>query len=84
MSSYVYENRRLFSLLYRRGPIGFLMQPFEELVPGGEVVDRDLSCLMSFFAYGYFGIVYQWVKCDFDATPEQIKGHIDEAILRNA
>lgn len=84
MSSYIYENRKLFSLLYKKGLIGLLMRSFEELVPGGEVVDKDLSYLMSFFTYGYFGIIYQWIKYGFDETPEQIKSHIDKAVFQNA
>lgn len=81
MSSYIYENRKLFSLLYKKGLITLLMRAFEILVPGGEVYDKKLSYLMSFFTYGYFGIIYQWIKYDFDETPEQVKRHIDETIF---
>ncbi len=81
MSSYIYENRKLFSLLYKKGLITLLMRAFEILVPGGEVPDKNMSYLMSFFTYGYFGIIYQWIKYDFDETPEQIKNHINRAIL---
>ena len=42
------------------------MRAFEILVPGGEVPDKNMSYLMSFFTYGYFGIIYQWIKYDFD------------------
>jgi hypothetical protein len=80
MSSYIYENRKLFSLLYKKGLITLLMRAFEVLVPGGEVYDKNLSYLMSFFTYGYFGIIYQWIKYDFDETPEQVKSHIDGII----
>ena len=58
-----------------------MLKSFEILVPGGEVVDKNVSYLMLFFTYGYFGIIYQWIKYDFDETPEQIKSHIDGAIL---
>ncbi len=54
------------------------MRSFEILVPGGEA--KNLSYLMSFFTYGYFGIIYQWIKYGFDEPPEQIKAHIDGAI----
>ena len=84
MSSYIYENKKLFSILYKKGLITLLMCTFEILVPGGEVVDKNLSYLMSFFTYGYFGIIYQWIKYDFDETPEQIKSHIDSAISSTA
>ena len=81
MSSYIYESRDLFSMLYKKGMISIIMKSFENLVPGSEVVDKNLSYLMSFFTYGYFGIIYQWIKYDFDETPEQIKSHIDQALL---
>ncbi len=81
MSSYFYENRKLFSLLYKKGQITLLMRAFEILVPGGEVVDKSTSYLMSFFTYGYFGIIYQWIRYDFDETPEQVKKHIDDAVF---
>jgi hypothetical protein len=84
MSSYIFENRKLFSLLYKKGLIIFLMRVFETLVPGGEVVDKNMSYLMAFFTYGYFGIIYQWIKYDFDETPEQIKAHIEDTILSAA
>ena len=80
MSSYIYESRDLFIMLYKKGMISILMKAFELLVPGEEPVDKSLSYLMSFFTYGYFGIIYQWIKYDFDETPEQIKNHIDMAI----
>ena len=84
MSSYIFENRKLFSLLYKKGLIIFLMRVFEILVPREEVVDKNMSYLMAFFTYGYFGIIYQWIKYDFDETPEQIKAHIEDAILSAA
>ncbi len=77
MSAYIYENKNLISLLYKKGLITLLMRAFEILVPDGETVDKNVSYLMSFFTYGYFGIIYQWIKYDFDETPEQIKEHID-------
>ena len=81
MSSYVYENRKLFSLLYKKGLITLLTRAFEILVPDGEIPDKNMSYLMSFFTYGYFGIIYQWIKYAFDETPQQIKAYIDNALL---
>ena len=80
MSSYIYENRRLFTSLYEKGLITVIMKAFEILVAGGEVPDRNLAYLMSFFTYGYFGIIYQWIKYGFDETPEEIRKRIDGAI----
>lgn len=76
LACYIYENKRIFSLLYRRGLIGAVMRAFEELIPADTACDKDASYLMSFFTYGYFGVIYQWVKYDFDETPEQVREHI--------
>lgn len=80
MSSYIYESRYLFSMLYEKGLIAIILKAFETLVPGGETPDKNLSYLMSFFTYGYFGIIFQWIKYGFDETPEQVAQHIQSAI----
>ena len=28
--------------------------------------------------YGYFGVIYQWIKYGFDETPEQVQKHISD------
>ena len=56
------------------------MQAMEKLIPDEEIYDKQASYLMSFFIYGYFGIIYQWIKYDFDETPEQIQKHINDTI----
>ncbi|WP_310603700.1 TetR-like C-terminal domain-containing protein [Anaerosporobacter sp.] len=68
--------QNLFSLLYRNGLITVIMQIFETLIPAGEIYDKATSYLMSYFTYGYFGIIYQWIRYDFDETPEQVRQHI--------
>ena len=35
---------------------------------------------MYYFIHGYFGIIYQWIKYGFDETPEQVEGHVIDAI----
>lgn len=76
MLNYIYENKRLFSLFNNNGLIVTIMRLFEELIPAGEPYDKSHSYLMSFFSYGYFGVIYQWIKYDFDETPEQVQKHI--------
>lgn len=49
---------------------------FYEVVSGGETWDKNFSYLMSFFIYGYFGVIYQWIKYGFDETLEQVQKHI--------
>ena len=53
---------------------------FYEVVSGGETWDKNFSYLMSFFIYGYFGVIYQWIKYGFDETPEQVAKHITDTI----
>lgn len=78
LTNFIYENKQIFSMLYSNGLITVIMHLFENLISEGEVPDKKASYLMSFFTYGYFGIIYQWIKYDFDETPEQIQKHISE------
>ena len=80
LTEFIYENRRLFSMLYHNDLISVIMRALEDLIPSGETYDKQASYLMSFFIYGYFGIIYQWMKYDFDETPAQIQKHINDTI----
>ncbi len=80
LTNFIYENKKLFSLLYRNGLISVIMQVFEILIPAGESYDKNASYLMSYFVYGYFGIIYQWIKYDFDEKPEQIRQHLTNTL----
>lgn len=80
LTTFIYENRRLFSLLYHNGLITAVMRAFEDLIPAGEPYDKKSSYLVSFFTYGYFGIIYQWIKYEFDERPEQIQQHIADTV----
>lgn len=80
LTNFIYENRKLFSLMNKHGLITTVMQAMEKLIPDEEIDDKQASYLMSFFIYGYFGIIYQWIKYDFDETPEQIQKHINDTI----
>lgn len=81
LTAFIYDNRRLFSMLYHNNLISVIMCALEDLIPSGEAYDKQASYLMSFFTYGYFGIIYQWIKYDFDETPEQIQKHINNTII---
>lgn len=80
LTAFIYDNRHLFSTLYHNNLISVIMLALEDLIPAGEANDRKSSYLMSFFIYGYFGIIYQWIKYDFDETPEQVQKHISDTI----
>lgn len=80
LTAFIYDNRRLFSMLYHNNLISVIMLALEDLIPAGEANDRKSSYLMSFFIYGYFGIIYQWIKYGFDETPEQVQKHINDTI----
>lgn len=73
---FIYENRDLFTLLYHHNLITIIMLVMEKLIPLDITSDKKSSYLMSFFIYGYFGIIYQWIKYDFDEKPEAIRQHI--------
>lgn len=79
LTGFIYENKTLFSLLHQNGLITALMRVFEELLSAGAAYDKPSSYLASFFIYGYFGLIYQWIKYNFDETPEQIQTHISAA-----
>ena len=80
LTEFIYDSRKLFSILYQNNLISVIMRALEDLIPSGETYDKQASYLMSFFIYGYFGIIYQWIKYDFDETPEQIQKHINDTI----
>ena len=83
LTGFIYENRVLFSMLYHNGLISVVMSALEDLIPAGIAYDRQTSYLMSFFTYGYFGIIYQWIKYGFDETPDQVQKHIQTTIARS-
>lgn len=81
---FIYDNRNLFSLFYKNGLITTIMSIVEDFLVEGETYGKDYSYIMSYMIYGYFGIIYQWIKYDFDETPEQVFGHIQDAITSAA
>ncbi len=80
MLKYIYENKRLFLLLYKNDLITLLKKALEFTITENAEDDKQTAYLGSFFVYGYFGVVYQWIKYGFDDTPEQFKDKIDQAI----
>ena len=79
---FVYENRSLFRLLYKNGLVTCIMKAFDVLSEWKE--EKSSAYLRAFFVYGFFGVVYQWIKYDFDETPEEVQRHTAEVILRAA
>ncbi len=77
---FVYENRELFRLMYRNGLVTAIMKAFDELSDWPK--ERNSAYLRAFFVYGFFGVIYQWIRYDFDETPEQVKQHTAEVILQ--
>ena len=64
----------------KNGLVTSIMKVIDEFSDGTE--EKDTAYRRAFFVYGYFGVVYQWIKYDFDETPEQIQKHIAETILK--
>lgn len=80
MMNFIYDNRRLFKLINDNGLVSTLMTIFERLILTDDApVSKDLSYVAAYFTYGYFGVIYQWIKYNFDETPEQIQKHIGDA-----
>lgn len=77
---FIYANKKMFTLLNNNRLLSLLMRMVEKLMIGEETYSRELSYIMSYFIYGYFGIIYQWIKYGFDETPEQIEGHVMNAL----
>lgn len=73
LTCFVYENRELFALLDRHGLVPVLMRAVEALLLEGGAADDDASYLAAFFTYGYFGILYRWIRRGFLETPEQLR-----------
>ena len=84
MSCFVYENRALFTLLYEKGQLDVIMAAFEALIPAGKTVEKRDSYLMAFFTYGYFGVIYRWLRYGFDQTPEEVRAQILETFAAAA
>ncbi len=80
---YIYENKKLFLLIYKQGLISLIMDICTNLMTSNEQVSKDLSYIMSFFTHGYFGIIHQWIKYEFDETPEDIEKHILNSMNMN-
>ncbi len=79
--NFIYENRKLFTLLNNSGVIHVAVCLSENLTLDDYPADKGSSYLKSFFVYGQFGAIYQWIKYDFDETPEQVRQHIVKAIV---
>ncbi len=86
LTQFIYENRKLFTLLHDNGLISVIMRSMELMIPDADGLDygrdRNTAYLMSFCIYGYFGIIYQWIKYGFDETPEEVNRHIAETLAQ--
>ena len=45
--------------------------------------DRNNSYLRAFFVYGYFGVIYVWIRYGFDEDAKEVQKHIVETIYRH-
>ena len=80
LARFIYENKRLFALIDEQGLVVVLMRSIERLMTGGEPSEKSSSYLEAFFVYGYFGIIYRWIKQGFDETPDQVRNLIGSAL----
>lgn len=80
LMNYIYDNREIFALLHNNGLVVTIMRVFEQIVVREQPCEKNLSYILSYFTYGCFGVIYQWIKYNFDETPEQIQKHIADAL----
>lgn len=80
----IYEQRKLCTSLHKNGLIYMLMAAFEKIAFKDTPINKSDSYLSAFFVYGYFGVVYQWIKYGFDETPDEVQKHIAETIIAAA
>lgn len=78
--NFIYNQKPLFLLIYEHDLIILIMKFLERISDKDWPQDKAASYLKSFFFYGWFGAIYQWIKYGFDETPEQVKKHILNAI----
>lgn len=79
---FIYSKKEFFTTLYENKLITVIMEIFEKIICGQIPVDNSLSYIASYFAYGYFGIIYQWIKSSFKDTPEKIEKYISDAFAK--
>ena len=52
------------------------MRSMELMIPDADSLDygqgRNTAYLMSFCIYGYFGIIYRWIKYRSSGMPEEV------------
>lgn len=82
--NFCYEKKNLFTLLYKNKLILPIMSTFEALIIENSSKSKADSYMNAFMSYGWFGAIYQWIKYDFDETPDQIINHIYSSIISGA
>lgn len=80
---FIYERKDFFTLLYNNGLTMAIMEMFETILCGNIPLGNNLSYIASYFTYGYFGIIYQWIKTSFKDTPLQIEKYIGDAFSKS-
>lgn len=78
--NFIYENKKLFEELYKNNLVTVIMRIFDESTEWKK--DRNNSYLRAFFVYGYFGVIYEWIRYGFDEDPKEVQKHIVETILQ--
>lgn len=79
MLKFIYENKKIFMMLYQNGLITIIMNIFEKIIIGDIPLDNNASYLASYFTYGYFGIICHWMKRNFQDTPEEIQKKVADS-----
>ena len=81
---FLYSNRELYRLLWRRGLQEPLHRAFCQTMLSG--YDSDSSNLFAgyFYSYGLFGLLEAWVRHDFRETPGEMAENMRHIIVHGA
>lgn len=79
--NFIYEYKKMFLLLNKNGLVTVVMKMIENLILGETPHNKEQSYILAFFSYGYFGVIYQWIKYGFDETPQQIQKNITNTFM---
>ena len=77
---YIYSIRKIILLLIDNDLLNVVMDSIQEIIVPNLGEDRNTSYILSFLSYGFFGIIFQWIKYRFDEVPEEVEKRINNII----
>ena len=75
--AYVYSIKDLILMLSDLGLLRVAMNAFQVIINPSDNQDKSASYALAFLAYGFYGVVYQWIAYRFDEPPEEVEKRIE-------